>query len=55
MRLTAARRVYVLMREEKKPEGHDTWADWWTERFGEGETFEMYIRERMNAKIQPLS
>lgn len=49
-KLTAAREAHRRDRSGNRPESYDTWADWWTEMYGAGETFAQYVerRRRMN-------
>jgi hypothetical protein len=56
IRRCAAREVW-RKRHQPTPSGRQTWEEWWTEKFGQGETFVQYtsrlIRERADDNAIP--
>jgi len=49
LKLAAARKVYRLHRQGKKPKRAKDWPTWWEARYGDGQTFEEYVNERRHS------
>ena len=46
LKLEAARKVYRLHRQGKKPRRAKDWPTWWEQKYGEGQTFKEYVDEQ---------
>jgi hypothetical protein len=51
-RLTAAREAYRRDRAGSKPERFNSWPEWWESKYGQGETFDQYVRRKRDEKAK---